>query len=111
MLYQFSVIAPGILLATVTTSMAQFALLDIPVIIIMYLLSGSTTPMDSMPVWLQDVMQLSPSTHFAGFAQAILYRGAGIDIVWPQLLVLAVIGMGFFAVSLLCFRQAIAAMQ
>lgn len=110
-LYQFSVTALGILLATFASSMPQFALLAMPVFIVMNLLSGSTTPMESMPVWLQDVMQLSPATHFVSFAQGVLYRGAGLDIVWPQLLVLAAIGMAFFVVSLLRFRQAITATQ
>ena len=83
-LYLVSVTGLGILLATFTTSMPQFGLLALPVLVVMNLLSGSTTPMESMPVWLQNVMQLSPSTHFVAFSQAILYRGAGIDIVWPR---------------------------
>ncbi|WP_432761623.1 ABC transporter permease [Rhizobium calliandrae] len=66
----------GILIATVSTSMAQFGLIVMPVLIIMNLLSGSTTPMESMPVWLQNVMQLSPTTHFVALLQAVLYRGA-----------------------------------
>jgi len=110
-LYQFSVTAFGILLATFTTSMPQFGLLVMPVLVVMNLLSGSTTPMESMPMWLQDIMQLSPATHFVSFAQAILYRGAGLSIVWPQLVILAAIGTAFFVVSLLRFRQAIAAVQ
>jgi ABC-2 type transport system permease protein len=110
-LYQFSVTALGILLATFTTSMPQFGLLVMPVLVIMNLLSGSTTPMESMPLWLQDVMQISPAIHFVSFAQAVLYRGAGLDIVWPQLAKLAAIGAVFFTVSLLRFRQAIAAVQ
>src|SRR5690606_9634256 len=56
LLYQFSVAALGILIATFSTSMAQFGLLAIPVLIGLNLLSGSTTPMESMPEWLQYVM-------------------------------------------------------
>lgn len=107
--YQFSVTALGILIATFTTSMPQFGLLAMPILVVMNLLSGSTTPMESMPQWLQNVMQVSPSTHFVSFAQAILYRGAGLAIVWPQLLAMVAIGAAFFAVSLMRFRKAIAA--
>lgn len=85
LLYQFSVTALGILLATFTTSMAQFGLLALPVLVIINLLSGSTTPIETMPHWMQNVLQLSPSTHFVSFAQAILYRGADFMIVWPQI--------------------------
>lgn len=107
LLYQFSVAALGILIATFSTSMAQFGLLAIPVLIVLNLLSGSTTPMESMPEWLQYVMQLSPTTHFVAFSQAVLYRGAGIGIVMSQMLALAAIGVVYFAVSLGRFRKAI----
>ena len=110
-LYQFSVTALGILLATFTTSMQQFGLLVIPILVTMNLLSGSRTPLESMPEWLQRVMQVSPSTHFIRFAQAVLYRAADISIVWPQLLAMAVIGTLFFAVALLRFRKSVMTAQ
>ena len=111
MLYLFSITALGILLATFTTSMAQFGLLVIPVLVILQMLSGSSTPIETMPIWLQKVMQLAPTTHFVSFAQAVLYRGAGIDIVWPQLLAIAAISGVIFAVSGLRFRQTLVASQ
>ena len=111
LVYQFSVTALGILLATFSASMPQFALLMLPVIVIMYLLSGGMTPLESMPLWLQNVMQMAPSTHFVAFSQAVLYRAAGIDIVWPQLLALAAIGGAYFLVSLLRFRKVLTTFQ
>ena len=110
-IYQFSVTALGILIATFTTSMPQFGLLAMPILVVLNLLSGSTTPMESMPQWLQTTMQISPSTHFVSFAQAILYRGADLSIVWPQLLAMIAIGAVFFAMSLMRFRKAIAVAQ
>jgi ABC-2 type transport system permease protein len=71
----------------------------------MNLLSGSNTPLESMPPWLAFVMQGSPSTHFVSFAQSILYRGAGLDVVWPQFLATGLIGGLFFALALLRFRS------
>ncbi|WP_417427326.1 ABC transporter permease [Hoeflea sp.] len=103
-LYLVSVTGLGILLATFTTSMPQFGLLALPVLVIMNLLSGSVTPMESMPVWLQNVMQASPSTHFVAFAQAILYRGAGLETVWINLVVMAGLSALFFITSLKRFR-------
>ena len=64
-----------------------------------------------MPPWLQEVMHLSPSTHFVSFAQAVLYRGADFAIVWPQFVGVVVIGAAFFGVSLLRFRKTIVTMQ
>lgn len=104
-LYLFSVTSLGILLATVARTMPQFGLLAIPVFVVMYLLSGATTPQEAMPAVLVTMMQVAPSTHFVGFAQAVLYRGAGIAIVWPELLTMTVLGIVFFALALARFRR------
>ena len=107
-LYALAVAALGILLGTIATSMGQFGLLVIPVLLLMQLLSGSSTPMESMPAWLQVVVQIvSPTPHFVALAQAVLYRGAGVSIVWPQLLALAALGSVYFAVALARFRRVI----
>jgi len=55
-------------------------------------------------------MQAAPTTHFVALSQAILYRGAGFEIVWPQFLSLAVIGAVLFAFSLARFRKTLASM-
>jgi ABC-2 type transport system permease protein len=110
-IYLFSVTALGIFLATVARSMPQFGLLAIPVFIVMEMLSGSTTPLDSMPKLLQYIMQFSPSTHFVTLAQGILYRGAGLEVVWPEFTAVAACGMAFLAGALLRFRKTIAVMQ
>jgi ABC-2 type transport system permease protein len=75
----------------------------------MNVLSGNATPLESMPPWLAAAMQASPSTHFVSFAQAILYRGAGLEVVWPQFVAVAGIGLLFFVLSLLRFRSALSA--
>lgn len=106
--YLFSLTALGILLATVAASMPQFSLLAVPVFVIMYLLSGSATPRESMPTVLQQLMLASPSTHYVRLAQAILYRGAGLDIVWPQFVAMAMIGAIFLTVALTRFRSMLA---
>jgi ABC-2 type transport system permease protein len=106
-LYQFSVTALGILIATVSTSMAQFGLLAIPVLVVMNLLSGGTTPMESMPAWLQALMQAAPAPHFVAFAQAVLYRGAGLSIVWLQMAMMAGVGGVYLALAALRFRRAV----
>jgi len=105
--YLFAVTSLGIFLATLTRSMPQFALLAMPVFVIMNLLSGSNTPFEAMPPWVQTFMRFSPSTHFVAFAQGVLYRGAGIDLVWPQLVRIGAIGLLFFAGALLRFRKTI----
>ena len=104
--FLFSITALGVMLATLTHSMPQFALLAIPVIVVLHLLSGSHTPLESMPETLQWIMQLSPATHFVRFSQAVIYRDAPITLIWPELAVMFAIGCLFFAMALSRFRAA-----
>ncbi|QPO10316.1 ABC transporter permease [Thalassospira sp. A40-3] len=110
-IYLFFATALGIFLATMTRSMPQFGLLFILVVLPLRLLSGGSTPLESMPETLQNIMQFSPATHFVKYAQAILFRGAGIEVVWPEFLLVFAIGVGFFAFSALRFRKSIAQMR
>lgn len=93
--YLFSTTSLGILIATVANSMPQFGLMAIPVFTTMLLLSGNMTPLESMPDVLRWGMHASPSVYYVQFAQALLYRDAGIDIVWFPLAVMAVLGVLF----------------
>jgi ABC-2 type transport system permease protein len=104
-IYLFAVTSLGIYLATLATSMPQFAPLAMSVFLVLELLSGGATPLESMPEALQTVMQFSPTTHFVTFAPAILFRGAGFDIVWPEFLWVAGIGAVLFTAALLRFRK------
>ena len=106
--YVFTVAALGILLGTIAATMGQFGLLCIPVLLVMMLLSGSSTPMESMPVWLQYLMKvISPTPHFVAFAQGVLYRGADFSIVWSEIFATAVIGSVYFGFALYRFRRVI----
>jgi ABC-2 type transport system permease protein len=107
-LYLFFATALGIFLGTVSRSMAQFALLIILVILVLFLLSGGSTPVESQPRWLQYLTYLLPARHFVSFSQVIIYRGGGLDAVWRQFLMVAAMGLGFFVYSLSLFRKSIA---
>jgi len=109
--YLFSVTALGIMLATLVRSMPQFGLLAFPVFIVMNLLSGGQTPLESMPLPLQKAMQFVPSTHFVSFSQAVLFRGASLGMVWPDLAKMFAIGCAYMAFTLSRFRKMLAAVQ
>jgi ABC-2 type transport system permease protein len=109
-IHLFAATSMGIFLGTVARSMPQFGLLLILVLVPLEMLSGGSTPRESMPEAVQLVMLAAPTTHFVMLAQAILYRGAGLDVVWPQLLALGAIGAAFFAYAAARFRQTIGAM-
>ncbi|WP_067985446.1 ABC transporter permease [Neptuniibacter pectenicola] len=107
-LYLFAAAAIGIFLGTIARTMAQFALLMIMVIIPITMLSGGLTPIESQPEIIQPVTWFLPSRHYMSFAQAVVFRGADITIIWPQLLTIIALGGIFFSASLALFRRSIA---
>ena len=107
-LYLFFATALGIYLGTISRSMAQFALLIILVIIVLMLLSGGSTPIESMPEWLQSLTYFLPARHFVSFSQVIIYRGGGLSAVWRQFAMVGGVGLAFFVYSLVLFRKSIA---
>lgn len=107
-LYLFFATALGIFLGTISRSMAQFALLNILVVLVLMLLSGGSTPVESQPEWLQRITFFLPSRHFVSFSQVIIYRGGGLSAVWRPFLMVSAIGLGFFIYSLSLFRKSIA---
>ncbi|TCL90687.1 ABC-type multidrug transport system permease subunit [Rhizobium sp. PP-WC-2G-219] len=103
----FATTSLGIFLATMAGSMPQFGLLLMLVLLPLQILSGSMSPRESMPMLVQNIMLAAPNTHFVALAQAILYRGAGLESVWPQFLALGTIGLVLFLFSLGRFRQSL----
>lgn len=101
----FATTCMGIFLATVAGAMPQFGLLLMLVLMPLQLLSGAVTPRESMPEVIQAIMLAAPNTHFVTLAQAILFRGAGLDVVWPQLAALTAIGAACFVLALARFRR------
>lgn len=110
-LHLFATTSMGIYMGTVARSMPQLGLLMILVLLPLNILSGGMTPRESMPDIVRFVMNAAPTTHFVSFAQAILYRGADLSIVWPQFAAIAVIGVAFYAGALRHFRAAVNTMQ
>jgi ABC-2 type transport system permease protein len=109
-MHLFATTSMGIFLGTLARSMPQFGLLLMLVLLPLQMLSGSTTPRESMPEFVQVVMMAAPTTHFVAMAQAILYRGAGLSVVWPQFLALGIIGSALFGAALARFRKTIGTM-
>jgi len=106
-LHLFASTSIGIFLGTLARSMPQFGLLLMLILLPLQMLSGAMTPRESMPEIVQQVMLAAPNTHFVMLAQAILYRGAGLEVVWPQFAALALIGTVLFGLTLSRFRRTI----
>jgi len=110
-MYLFAAASIGIFLGTLARSMPQLGLLIILTIIPLQLLSGGVTPRESMPELVQNLMLAAPTTYFVRLAQAILYRGAGLDVVWVDMLCMLGVGSVFFVAALLRFRTSVTQTQ
>ncbi|OCG20925.1 hypothetical protein A9G11_09525 [Gilliamella sp. wkB108] len=106
-LHLFVTTSLGIFMATVAKSTAQFAMLFILILLPLQMLSGGSTPRESMPEIVQNIMMIAPTTHFVELGQAILYRSAGIEVVWTSFVWLLGIGTVFFLFALMRFRKSI----
>jgi ABC-2 type transport system permease protein len=109
-LHLFAATALGIFMATLARSMPQFGMLAVLILLPLQMLSGTFSPRESMPGMVQFAMLAAPTTHFVSLGQAILFRGAGLAVVWPQFLALIVIGALLFSCSLARFRKTISEM-
>ncbi len=107
-LYLFFATALGMFLGTISRSMAQFALLIVLVVVVLQLLSGGSTPVESQPKWLQTLTYVLPTRHFVSFSQVIVYRGGGIGAVWRHFAMVSAVGLAFFVYSVALFRKSIA---
>ncbi|MBB1073448.1 ABC transporter permease [Rhodoferax sp. 4810] len=110
-MYLFAAASIGIFLGTLARSMPQLGLLIILTIVPLQLLSGGVTPRESMPELVQNLMLAAPTTYFVRLAQAILYRGAGLDVVWVDMLCMLGVGSVFFVAALLRFRTSVTQTQ
>jgi len=104
-LFMFSVASLSVMLATLAPTMPQYSLLMVPTYIVFMMFSGSTSPRANMPEMAQRLSEYWPSTQFAHFAQSVLFRGAGLETVWVQLVALSVAGAVFLGLALVRFRK------
>ena len=104
-LFMFSVASLSVMLATLAPTMPQYSLLMVPTYIVFMMFSGSTSPRANMPEMAQRLSEYWPSTQFAHFAQSVMFRGAGLETVWVQLLALSVAGAVFLGLALVRFRK------
>ncbi|HWO57354.1 MAG TPA: ABC transporter permease [bacterium] len=102
MVYLLPTLGMGLLISTVSTTQQEAFMLSFLVLMPVILLSGFMFPVSSMPEIFQQMTLLNPVRHFLEIIRGIFLKGAGISVLWPQLLWLA--GMGIAAMALAASR-------
>lgn len=103
----FATTSMGVFIGTVVKNMPQLGMVFILTILPLMMLSGTMSPYESMPLVLQYLMNLMPTSHFVELSQAILFRDAGITIVYKQMINIFLIGVVFFNITLLIFKKSL----
>jgi ABC-2 type transport system permease protein len=106
--FLLSAIATGILVATWTRTLQQALLVSFFILFPVLFLSGTMTPIESMPPALQLLSRLSPLRYYMESLLAVFLKGAGLETVWPQLLWMLGLGIALLAVSIRFFRRRLA---
>ena len=98
-------IGVGTFISTLSRSANQALLIGFFVNPPLAMLSGGLTPIEAMPKWVQPLTLFNPIAHFAKIARSVLVKGAGLDVVYPNLLALLALATLFVGVSAWRFRR------
>lgn len=107
LLYLMSTLSMGLLISTISATQQQAFMGGFFFMMPAALLSGITTPIRSMPAWLQPLTLVNPLRHYTDLVRAVLVRGAGAEAVLPQLLTLAAFGVVLATIASLRFRKTV----
>jgi ABC-2 type transport system permease protein len=107
-IFQISAVAFGVLVASVTRTLQQALLLAFFGLMPIMFLSGTLTPIESMPVFMQALSRASPLRYYMEILQGVFLKGVGWTELWPQALVLLAIGAALFAAAAAVFRRRLA---
>jgi len=106
-LYLFSVLGIGLLISTVCLTQQQAFATNFFVINPAFILSGFSFPIASMPVFMQWLSNINPMSYYLVVIRGTFLKGVGLDVLWPQMLALAVLGLALLGLSVLRFRKSL----
>lgn len=98
-------ISIGILLATVSPTQIRTQLTAFFINLPMNTLSGTVTPIESMPIFFQYLSWLNPLRHYVAILRGLLLKGVGLDVLWPHALTLLLFAIALLSISINRFRR------
>ena len=106
-LFLFCMLGVGLLISTVSATQQQALVTSFFFIMPAITFSGFGFPINTMPQWLQYLTYASPLRYFLVVLRGTYLKGVGMDILWPQMLAMAGLGVGLLATAVLRFHKAI----
>jgi ABC-2 type transport system permease protein len=106
-LFLMSTVGLGLLLSTVCMTQQQAFASTFFVINPIFILSGFSFPIASMPASLQWVTYINPLRYYLIVIRGTFLKGVGFDVLWPELLAMAALATLLLAVAIMRFRKSL----
>jgi ABC-2 type transport system permease protein len=107
-IFLFTTSGLGMLVATIANNLAETILLTFILLFPIVFLSGSFTPPEAMPGWMQFLIMFSPLKYYLEICYGIFLRGVGLQETWSMLLIMSALGGIIFAAGAARFRRTFA---
>ena len=105
--YLFVELAKGLAISVFSRSQHQAFLLVMIIGMVDFMFTGYAAPVESMPKFLQGVAQFIPAQHWLAIVRGIMLKGANLQVLWPNLIALLLLGVVIGTVSLRYVRRAL----
>lgn len=105
LLFLMSSVGIGLFISTLSTTQQQAQISTFFFMNPAFILSGFAFPLENMPQWLQYLTYANPLRYFLVIIRGTFLKGVGLEVLWPQMLALAIIGGGMITLSSLRFRK------
>ena len=105
LIYMLVELGWGLMISSVANSQMQALLIAFAVIMVMIIFSGYAFPVETMPPFMQLIANLFPLKHWLIMFRSIMLKGAGLDVVWPQLLAILGLGVLIYTGTILLLRR------
>jgi len=105
-IFLFSILSLGIVVGVfMRTQAAALALSFLVIFFPGFFLTGIFFPLASMPEEVRMEALALPGTHYAVITRGVFLPGIGLEILWPYVVMLIVLGLAFTGVAALFFRK------
>jgi ABC-2 type transport system permease protein len=105
LLFLMSSVGIGLFISTISSTQQQAQISTFFFMMPAFILSGFAFPIENMPEWLQYITYINPLRYFIIVIRGVFLKGIGLDILWPEMLALAILGGLMIVFSSLRFQK------
>jgi len=103
--FLMSSVGIGLFISTISSTQQQAQISTFFFVMPAFILSGFAFPLENMPQWLQYVTYISPLRYFLIIIRGVFLKGVGLEVLSPQIMALALLGIMMITLSSLRFKK------